>query len=310
MAVIKDNSALINTALHGVYIPAALLIVGVGIVKFEWLPHAIALAFVLAASKFWRGREKALINTNKYTEFALIDKVPVSRDTCIYRFALDQETDRLYVPPGQSIDVIYHAGDADHVRAYNPISSELDEGHFELLVKHYPGGTVTSHLYSLQKHQTIKVKGPYGKFDLQPNMVKHLGMIASGTGITPMLQIISAIIRDPHDTTRMSLIYANKTEEDILLKEDIDQIAEKYPYFRVHYVLEKPPKGWTGSTGYVTDDIIKEHLPSPSPETKILVSGSAPMVSAMKKATEAVGFAAAKDESTMQDEVYCFASEN
>jgi len=33
--------------------------------------------------------------------------------------------------------------------------------------------------------------------------------------------------------------------------------------FKVHYVLEKPPSNWTGSTGYVTEDVIKKNLPPP-----------------------------------------------
>jgi cytochrome-b5 reductase len=35
----------------------------------------------------------------------------------------------------------------------------------------------------------IQVRGPKGVFKYEPNLVKHLGMIAGGTGITPMLQV-------------------------------------------------------------------------------------------------------------------------
>lgn len=310
MAVVENKNELLNTPLHGVYIPVALLLIGIYIVNPEWLIYGIPAVAALAAFKFWRGREKSLIHRNKFTEFSLLDKVPVSPNTAIYRFALEEETDSLYIPPGQHIEITLHAGDADYTRAYNPISSELDQGHFELLIKDYPNGVVTQYLNSLQKHQTIKVKGPFGNFKYEPNMVKHLGLIASGTGISPMLQIVSAIIREPTDTTRISLIYANTGKFDILLKEDIDQIAEKYPYFRVHYVLEEAPENWSGSVGYVTENIIKEHLPAPSPDTKILVCGPEPMVTAMKKATEAVGFAPAGDVSATEDQVFYFDSSN
>ena len=140
----------------------------------------------------------------------------------------------------------------------------------------------------------------------QPNMVKNIGMIAGGTGIAPMLQILSAIVREPTDITRVSLVFANVTELDILLKEDIDQIAEKYPYFQVHYVLNEAPEDWEGSTGFVTEDIIRKYLPAPSPDTKILICGPPPMVSAMKKATEAVGFDKAKVVSDADDQVFVF----
>lgn len=87
-------------------------------------------------------------------------------------------------------------------------------------------------------------------------------MIAGGTGITPMLQIVRAIIRGrPHnggsDTTEVDLIFANVNEEDILLREDLDALAAKDAKFRVHYVLNNPPKNWDGGIGFVTSDIIK-----------------------------------------------------
>lgn len=52
--------------------------------------------------------------------------------------------------------------------------------------------------------------------------VKHIGMIAGGTGITPMLQIIRAVLRNKDDKTVMWLIFANQTEEDILLREELE----------------------------------------------------------------------------------------
>lgn len=247
-----------------------------------------------------------MLNPDKFTEFALIDKVPVSPNTNIYRFALPRSSDVLGLPIGQHITITAHLGDKDYTRSYTPISSDLDLGHFELLIKDYPNGKVSSYLNSLNNHQVIKVKGPKGKMLYQPNMAKNIGMIAGGTGIAPMLQIIGAIIREPTDITRVSLVFANVTEDDILLKEDIDQIAEKYPYFKVHYVLNQPPADWNGSAGFVTEEIIREHLPAPSPDTRIFVCGPPPMTAAMKKATEAVGFDKARIVSEAEDQVFVF----
>lgn len=87
-------------------------------------------------------------------------------------------------------------------------------------------------------------------------------MIAGGTGITPMLQVIRAIIRGRKagDRTEVDLIFANVTQQDILLKEDLDELAASDPGVRVHYVLDKPPEGWTGGVGYVTSDMITVSL--------------------------------------------------
>ena len=49
-------------------------------------------------------------------------------------------------------------------------------------------------------------------------------MIAGGTGITPMLQVIRAILKNPRDTTKLYLIFANQTEEDILLRQELESL--------------------------------------------------------------------------------------
>jgi cytochrome-b5 reductase len=111
---------------------------------------------------------------------------------------------------------------------------------------------------SLIVGQTIKVKGPKGAMVYTPNMTRHFGMIAGGTGITPMLQIIRAVIRGrpTGDTTEIDLIFANVNPEDILLKEDLDQLAKEDKGFRIHYVLNNPPKEWDGGVGFVTPEMM------------------------------------------------------
>lgn len=100
-------------------------------------------------------------------------------------------------------------------------------------------------------------------------------MIAGGTGITPMLQIIRAALKNPLDRTKLSLIYANVNYEDILLKKELDELAEKYPKrFTVYYVLNNPPEGWTGGVGFVSKQQIEEKLPPTDSNIKILLCGA------------------------------------
>ena len=100
-------------------------------------------------------------------------------------------------------------------------------------------------------------------------------MIAGGTGITPMLQIIRAALKSPQDSTKLSLIYANVNYEDILLKKELDELADKYPSrFRVFYVLNNPPSGWTGGVGFVSKEQIATHLPASHDNIKMLLCGT------------------------------------
>jgi cytochrome-b5 reductase len=109
-------------------------------------------------------------------------------------------------------------------------------------------------------------------------------MIAGGTGITPMLQIIRAILKNPSDRTQISLIFANVNEDDILLRKELEELAEKEKArFKLYLVLNNPPEGWTGGVGFVTEEMIKVHCPKPDKDIKILMCGPPPMISAMKK---------------------------
>lgn len=87
-------------------------------------------------------------------------------------------------------------------------------------------------------------------------------MIAGGTGITPMLQIVRAVLRgrSKGDKTEINLIFANVDEKDILLREDLDSLVKQDDKLKLYYVLNNPPEGWQGGVGFVTADMIKVEL--------------------------------------------------
>ena len=59
-------------------------------------------------------------------------------------------------------------------------------------------------------------------------------MIAGGTGITPMYQVIKAVLKQADDETQLALLYANQSPDDILLFEELQSLAED-PRLRVWY---------------------------------------------------------------------------
>ena len=181
-------------------------------------------------------------------------------------------------------------------RSYTPTSSDDEPGRFDLLIKvsarsyganwqSYPTGNVSKYVGLMKIGDTIKVKGPKGQMVYRPGLVRAFGMIAGGTGITPMLQIIRAILKNPADKTQISLIFANVNEEDILLRKELEQLArDRADQFKLYLVLNNPPaEGWKGGVGFVTEQMIKEHCPKPAKDIKILMCGPPPMISAMKK---------------------------
>ncbi|OAL43718.1 ferredoxin reductase-like protein [Pyrenochaeta sp. DS3sAY3a] len=275
------------------------------------LPVVVALVAVVGGYVFLSGGgSRKVLKATEFQEFELEEKTVLSHNTAIYRFKLPKATDILGLPIGQHVSLAATiAGQPKEVvRSYTPVSSDEDKGHFDLLIKSYPTGNISKYVAELKIGQKMKVRGPKGAMVYTPNMVRHFGMIAGGTGITPMLQVAKAIMRgrSTGDKTEVDLLFANVNPEDILLKDELDALAAKDPKFRVHYVLNNPPEKWSGGVGFVTADLIKEKLPAPASDVKILICGPPPMVAAMKKATESLGFAKAKPVSKLEDQVFCF----
>merc|ERR1712154_387433 len=108
-----------------------------------------------------------------------------------------------------------------------------------------------------------------GKFNIKEDkksegkevVVRQVSMIAGGTGITPMLQIIRAVFRDPEDRTQLSLLLANQTEEDILLRKELEEVQQSHPErFKLWYTVDRPAEGWAHSSGFVNAEMIEKSL--------------------------------------------------
>lgn len=145
---------------------------------------------------------------------------------------------------------------------------------------------MTEHIHSLKPGDSLAIKGPIPKWPYKANEFEEIGMIAGGTGITPMWQVMQQIASDPSDKTRVTLVYTNKSEADILLREKFDALAKTDSRFKVVYGLDasaKTPFQGLEFQGYVTPEIISKYMPSPgkADKVKVFVCGPPPQVEAI-----------------------------
>lgn len=247
---------------------------------------------------------KTLLDPNVKYPLQLKEIEEISHDTKKFRFGLPSSSHVLGLPIGQHVYLSAKVNGILAIRAYTPVSSDEDQGYVDLVVKvyfknthpNYPdGGKMSQYLNDMKIGDTIDFRGPngllvyngHGKFAIRPDKksepklrkFRHVGMIAGGTGITPMLQLIRSITADPDDNTKCSLIFANQTETDILLRKELDEVHQKHPdKVSLWYTLDRPSEGWKYSKGFVNADMIKEHLPSPASDVLILMCGPPPMI--------------------------------
>ncbi|KAJ1983179.1 NADH-cytochrome b5 reductase [Dimargaris verticillata] len=233
------------------------------------------------------------LDPKKFQSFALKFIEPISHNTKLYRFELPEPNMVLGLDVASCIVTKFVDEknlDKDGkpkvvIRPYTPTSKEDERGYFDLIVKEYPQGVMSRHIASLKPGDKLDVKGPIPKYPYTPNMHKEVGLIAGGTGITPMLQLIRKIFNNPEDHTKVSLIFANIAENDILMRPELDRLAEQYPdRFHVYYTLDNPEVAWKLGRGFITKEMAKEHLPEPSTSSndmKLFVCGPPPMVKAI-----------------------------
>ncbi|GMY23542.1 NADH--cytochrome b5 reductase 1 [Fagus crenata] len=262
----------------------------------QQIPHAdllgmavaLALVGIAAAYLYYNKKPEGSLNPEKFIEFKLVKKTPISPNTAKFTFALPRRTSVLGLPVGQHI--ICRGKDSQGVeviRPYTPITLDSNVGYFELVVK----GKMSHHFKEMREGDYLPVRGPKGRFKYNPGHARALGMLAGGSGITPMFQLIRAILQNPKDKTNVHLIYANVMLDDILLKEDLDAFARKYPNrLKVYYVLNQPPETWNGGTGFISKEMIQIHCPAPAPDIQILRCGPPPMKKAMAAHLKELGY--------------------
>ncbi|PAA66599.1 hypothetical protein BOX15_Mlig023370g1, partial [Macrostomum lignano] len=297
-----------------VMVNTTMLIVGGG--------GAIILLSVAVYKLFWGSRKpKRLVtlqDANVKYPLRLVDKEIISHDTRRFRFALPSRDHVLGLPVGQHIYLHARIDGDPVVRPYTPTTSDEQKGHFDLVIKVYfknvhpkfpDGGKMSQYLESLKEGDCVDVRGPSGRlvyegsgqFQIRPDKksppvakrVRRVAMIAGGTGITPMYQLIQQVLGHADtDKTQLALLFANQTEQDILLRDELEQLRDSKPsQFKLWYTLDRPPEDWRYSSGFVNSEMIGEHLFPPGEDTLVLMCGPPPMINfACMPSLEKLGF--------------------
>ncbi|KAJ5742766.1 uncharacterized protein N7511_011167 [Penicillium nucicola] len=251
---------------------------------------------------------KGFLEPKSYKKLPLIEKEKLSSNVFRFVFQLPTPQAVIGLPIGQHVAIRAMINGTAVSRSYTPTSNNLDLGRLELVIKCYPDGLLTGqYLAALEVGDNVEFRGPKGAMQYHNGLCKKIGMIAGGTGITPMYQLIRAICEDDRDTTEISLIYANRSEEDILLRRELETFARAYPKnFQLWYMLDSPSENWAYGKGYVTPEVMAARLPSAAPDTKIMLCGPPGMVNASKKSLVAAGFEAPGAVSKMSDQIFSF----
>lgn len=218
--------------------------------------------------------------TDSFQSVPLLEKFPVSPTSSVLRFGLPDDDKPLNLSTCACIlakaDLPDREGNEECVvRPYTPISTNSNTGYFDLLIKDYgENGRMSTYLTEELKvgervdfkhiEFNVKIQAPFGK--------KKIGMLVGGTGITPMIQALHAILGDSSDTTQVSMLYGSRVASDILGDDLLAKWSAEHKRLKVINVLSDEPEDsdWKGARGFIDKELIEKHMPSPDDKDSII----------------------------------------
>ncbi|KAF2156975.1 NiaD, nitrate reductase [Myriangium duriaei CBS 260.36] len=205
----------------------------------------------------------------------LAKKISLSPDVRLFTFSLSTATQTLGLPTGQHLMLkLPDAAGASVIRAYTPISEADDEGKVDVLVKVYPVGKdgklgMTQLIDRMDVGGKIEVKGPVGKFTYlgkgacsvssAVRSVKRFVMVCGGSGVTPIYQVLRAVLTEESEV-QCIVLDGNRNEEDILLRTEMDAlVAGSGGRGEVVHSLSAGGEGWKGLRGRVGRKLLDQY---------------------------------------------------
>uniref|UniRef100_A0A7S4T701 NADH-cytochrome b5 reductase n=1 Tax=Alexandrium monilatum TaxID=311494 RepID=A0A7S4T701_9DINO len=206
----------------------------------------------------------------------LRDRQKVTHDTVLLTFALPDEDK----PVGLTTCACLLAGflgkdDDPVVRPYTPVSTNALLGSFQLLMKVYDTGKMGQFMNSLPLGSSVDFRHVAKNVKIQyPFEKRHVTMLAGGSGITPFIQALHAILGTARDTTEVTLLFGNKSEDDIICKDMLESWSRgSKGRLKVVHTLSKHGREWKGLKGRIGPELIKQHTAPPSEDVLVMICG-------------------------------------
>ena len=147
----------------------------------------------------------------------------------------------LHVPIGMHVSIGCRLANGEYVkRQYTPVTNI--GGELSFLIKRYDSGVISSFLHSLEIGSPIDIYGPFGSFDYAESLRSYSRwvMIAQGTGVTVFWPLIRQLYTNSQDELSIRLLDCNRTEADILLMEEIEEMTNKSGgRFKVQHLISQ-----------------------------------------------------------------------
>jgi ferredoxin-NADP reductase len=172
-------------------------------------------------------------------------------------------------------------------KAYSICSAPFEEGYLDLCIKKVDGGHATGWFWTLKEGDAVTVTLPYGGFLLKEPLDADPIFVATGTGLAPLRSMLKTLLKNGCDRP-MVLIFGVRYENELIYAEEFRALEKQHSNFRFIPTISRPSQSWAGETIYV-QDVLKKYVSDPAGK-QIYVCGLIPMIEAVQKTAEDIGF--------------------
>ena len=182
-----------------------------------------------------------------------------THDTRTLRFRI-LNGKRLCAKPGQFLTFQWTINGQRVANSYTISSSPIHEDYVEITAKRTENGRVSVFLNTGAKPGLeVEASGPFGRFYFDESRHRGVVLIAAGSGITPMMSMLSHI-DDLKLSNPVTLLYCVRTHEDIIFQKELVRLRESLPNFNYEVCLSRPHPSWAGRSGRLTEEFVSQHL--------------------------------------------------
>jgi ring-1,2-phenylacetyl-CoA epoxidase subunit PaaE len=180
-------------------------------------------------------------------------------------------------------------------RSYSMSSSPVTGEQITIAVKEVEGGKMSTYLNRNAKEgDMMDIMPPMGKFVLDPSSAasNHYFLFGGGSGITPLISIAKTALKE-EPNSKCYLVYANRDEDSIIFKDEIDALEAAHDNFKVIYTLDNPKGVWMGHRGFLTKETVSEmarqELGLNYPVAQYYTCGPGPMMEVVVEGLKTIG---------------------
>ena len=184
--------------------------------------------------------------------FDIVEVSPETHDTCSLYF----KGRHINYEPGQFMIVqLIRDGKVSEPHPFT-ISSSPTRDRLCITVKSV--GDFTSTISGTKTSDRAYIDAPYGAFSFINHDDQNLVFIAGGIGITPFMSMLRYIY-DKKLARNITLLWGNKTEQDILFRDELDKMVAEMPSLRVVHVMSRQTD-WLGEKGHIDPEKLERYV--------------------------------------------------